>query len=198
MKRKLLILAAMLVAALSQARDIPSPDGKYTIRAEEIITLVDVRTGQTLLVLSNNTAGATRVEVAWAPDSRKIVMVENYPRGSVIFGAWTDSSPRTLLEESMTAHRPAVWHKTLQADADESTVIRRAEQKCGGRLVSEKRVFAGWISSDAIRVKGEMQFSSGERRPYQYTLQFLTNVTGHLDKGGYEGGVIMGRDHRLL
>jgi hypothetical protein len=198
MKRKLLIMVAMLVAALSQAKDIPSPDGKYAIRAEEIITLVEVRSGQTLLVLSNNTAGATRVEVAWAPDSRKIVMVENYPRGSVVFGAWTDSPQQTPSEQSMTAHRPAVWHKTLQADADESAVIRRAEQECGGRLVSEKRVFAGWISSDAIRVKGEMQFTSGKHRPYEYTLQFLTNVTGHLDKGGYEEGVIVGSDHRLL
>jgi len=26
----------------------------------------------------------------------------------------------------------------------------------------------------------------------------MTNVAGHLDKGGYEEGVIVGRDHKLL
>ena len=49
-----------------------------------------------------------------------------------------------------------------------------------------------------IRVKGEMHFSSGKRCAYQYTLHFLTNAVGHLDKGGYEEGVIVGRDHKLL
>ena len=200
MKRTLLITAAMLIAALSQARDIRSPDGKYAVRAEQTITLVDLQTGQTLLVLSDDTTGATRVEVAWAPDSRKVAMVEDYPRGSAVFAAWTDMPNPTLLDQAMRSrpNRPAVWHKTLQADADERAIIHRAEQEFSGRLVSENRVFAGWISPDAIRVKGEMHFSSGKRCAYQYTLYFVTNTVGHLDKGGYEEGVIVGRDHRLL
>ena len=200
MKRTLLITAAMLIAALSQARDIRSPDGKYAVRAEQTITLVDLKSGQTLLVLSDNTTGATRVEIAWAPDSRKVAMVEDYPRGSAVFAAWTDMQNQTLLDQAMSSHPngPASWHKTLQADADESAIIHRAEQQFGGRLVSENRVFAGWISSDAIHVKGEMHFSSGKRCAYQYTLNFVTNAVGHLDRGGYEEGVIIGRDHKLL
>ena len=200
MKRTLLITAAMLIAALSQARDIRSPDGKYAVRAEQTITLVDLQTGQTLLVLSDDTTDATRVEVAWAPDSRKVAMVEDYPRGSAVFAAWTDSPKPTLLDQSFASrpNRPAVWHKTLQADADERAIIHRAEQEFSGRLVSENRVFAGWISPDAIRVKGEMHFSSGKRCAYQYTLYFVINTVGHLDKGGYEEGVIVGRDHSLL
>jgi hypothetical protein len=134
MKRTLLITAAMLIAALSQARDIRSPDGKYAVRAEQTITLVDLQTGQTLLVLSDDTTGATRVEVAWAPDSRKVAMVEDYPRGSAVFAAWTDMPNPTLLDQAMRSrpNRPAVWHKTLQADADERAIIHRAEQSSAG------------------------------------------------------------------
>jgi hypothetical protein len=198
MKTTLFITAAMCAAALSHARDIASPDGKYVVRAEATISLIDVKSGQTLLVLSNNTAGATRVEVAWAPDSRKVAMVEDWPRGSAVFAAWTDTPEQTLLDQGMSRPRPDVWHKTLQADADEKAIIHQAEQEFGGRLVSENRVFAGWLSPDAIRVKGEMHFSSGKSCAYQYTLHFLTNGVGHLDKGGYEEGVIVGRDHKLL
>jgi hypothetical protein len=198
MKIKLFVLVTICVSSLSQAKDVVSPDGKYAVRAEETITLVDVNSGQTLLVLSKNTAGATRVEVAWAPDSRKVAMVEDWPHGSAVFGAWTGTPEKTLLDRVTSSPRPDVWHKTLQADADEKAIIHQAEQQFGGRLVSENRVFAGWLSPDAIRVKGDMHFSSGKRCAYQYTLHFMTNAVGHLDKGGYEEGVIVGRDHKLL
>jgi hypothetical protein len=198
MKIKLFVLVTICVSSLSQARDVVSPDGKYAVRAEATIGLIDVKSGQTLLVLSNNTAGATRAEVAWAPDSRKVAIVEDWPRGSAVFAAWTDTPEQTLLDRVTSSPRPDVWHKTLQADADEKAIIHQAEQEFGGRIVSENRVFAGWLSPDAIRVKGEMHFSSGKRCAYQYTLHFLTNAVGHLDKGGYEEGVIVGRDHKLL
>jgi hypothetical protein len=198
MKIKLFVLVTICVSSLSQAKDVVSPDGKYAVRAEETITLVDVNSGQTLLVLSKSTAEATRVEVAWAPDSRKVAMVEGWPRGSAVFAAWTDTPEQTLLDQATSSPRPDVWHKTLQADADEKAIIHQAEQEFGGRLVSENRVLAGWLSPDAVRVKGEMHFSSGKRCAYQYTLHFLTNAVGHLDKGGYEEGVIVGRDHKLL
>jgi hypothetical protein len=198
MKIKLFVLMTICISSLSQAKNVVSPDGKYAVRAEETITLVDVKSGQTLLVLSKNTAGATRVEVAWASDSRKVAMVEDWPLGSAVFAAWTDTPEQTLLDQATSSPRPDVWHKTLQADADEKAIIHQAEQEFGGRLVSENRVFAGWLSPDAIRVKGEMHFSSGKRCAYQYTLHFLTNAVGHLDKGGYEEGVIVGRDHKLL
>jgi hypothetical protein len=198
MKMKLFVLVTICVSSLSQAKDVVSPDGKYAVRAEETISLVDVKSGQTLLVLSKNTAGATRVEVAWAPDSRKVAMVEDWPHGSAVFGAWTDTPEQTLLDQATSSPRPDVWHKTLQADADEKATIHQAEQEFGDRLVSENRVFAGWVSPDSIKVKGEMHFSSGKRCSYQYTLHFLTNAVGHLDKGGYEEGAIVGRDHKLL
>jgi hypothetical protein len=43
-----------------------------------------------------------------------------------------------------------------------------------------------------------MHFSSGKRCVYEYTIHLLTGVVGHLDRGGYEEGIIVGRDYRLL
>ena len=133
MKIKLFVLVTICVSSLSQAKDVVSPDGKYAVRAEETITLVDVKSGQTLLVLSKNTAGATRVEVAWAPDSRKVAIIEDWPHGSAVFGAWADSLQQRLLNQAFSAHPNEVptWHKTLQADADESAMIHQAEQEFG-------------------------------------------------------------------
>jgi hypothetical protein len=42
MKIKLFVLATICVSALSQAKDVVSPDGKYAVRAEETITLVRI------------------------------------------------------------------------------------------------------------------------------------------------------------
>ena len=40
-----------------------------------------------------------------------------------------------------------------------------AQRRFGGLVVAESRVFAGWISNDAIRVKGEIRLSNGSAAP---------------------------------
>ena len=70
----------------------------YAIRAENSISLVDLESGSTLLVLDKDASGESRVEVAWAPNSMKVAIVEDEARGSVVLGAWTD-------ERSI----PAIW-----------------------------------------------------------------------------------------
>jgi hypothetical protein len=188
MKNQIAIIAAILICVFtSEARaarnPVPSPDGKYGIKAGAALVLVD-STGRELLVLVANTSGATRVEVAWAPDSKKVAVVENFARGSAVFAAWLGES--------------GVWHKTLQSDEDQAGIVRMAQQRCGGRLVSENRTFAGWSSDDAIRVKGDMTFSLGKKCAYQYTLGFAPGAVGRLDRGGYEEGIIVGHNYNLL
>jgi hypothetical protein len=90
MKRNLTVAAALLIAALCQARDVRSPNGSYAIRAENSISLVDLESGSTLLVLDKDASGESRVEVAWAPNSMKVAIVEDDARGSVVLRAWTD------------------------------------------------------------------------------------------------------------
>jgi hypothetical protein len=151
-------------------------------------------------VLDKDAAGEQRVEVAWAPDSRKVAVVEDDARGSVVLGAWTDSTPATLLDKAFSSHpdQPGLWHKALQ-DENEKGVFADAERRFGGRVVKESRVFAGWIGNDSLRVKGEIHLSSGKNCAYQYVVQFHTNVIGHLSKAGFEeGGVLVGRDHQIL
>jgi hypothetical protein len=199
MKTQMTLAAALLVAAISYAKDVRSPNGRYAIRAEASISLVDTRSGETLLVLDKDASGESRVEVAWAPDSRKVAIVEDDPHGSVVLGAWTDSPHATLLDKAFASHpdSPALWHKTVQDD-NERGIFAEAQRRFGGRVVKESRVFAGWITDDSLRVKGEIHLSSGKSCAYQYVVQFHTNVIGHLSKAGFEEGVLVGRNHQLL
>jgi hypothetical protein len=185
MKRNLTVAAALLIAALCQARDVRSPNGSYAIRAENSISLVDLESGSTLLVLDKDPSGESRVEVASAPNSMKVAIVENDARGSVVLGAWTDersvpadlaSDPQFLKGPSDVVGRPATWHKAIQED-------------------NERAI---WISNDAIKVKGEIRLSNGKRCAYQYVAQFNPNVVGHLSKARFKQGVLVGRDHQLL
>ena len=171
MKRNLTVAAALLIAALCQARDVRSPNGSYAIRVENSISLVDLESGSTLLVLDQDASGESRVEVAWAPNSMKVAIVEDEARGSVVLGAWTDeriipadmaSDPEFLKGPSDVVGRPATWHKTIQDD-NEKAIFSEAQRRFGGLVVAESRVFAGWISNDAIRVKGEIRLSNGKR-----------------------------------
>jgi hypothetical protein len=93
--------------------------------------------------------------------------------------------------------RPATWHKTIQDD-NEKAIFSEAQRRFGGLVVAESRVFAGWISNDAIRVKGEIRLSNGKRCAYQYVAQFNPNVVGHLSKAGFKQGVLVGRNHQFL
>jgi hypothetical protein len=206
MKRNLTVAAALLIAALCQARDVRSPNGSYAIRAENSISLVDLESGSTLLVLDQDASGESRVEVAWAPNSMKVAIVEDDARGSVVLGAWTDersipadmaSDPEFLKGPSDVVGRPGTWHKTIQDD-NEKAIFSEAQRRFGGLVVAESRVFAGWISNDAIRVKGEIRLSSGKRCAYQYVAQFNPNVVGHLSKAGFKQGVLVGRNHQFL
>jgi Tol biopolymer transport system component len=193
MKRRWLTTLIVLSTSLCQARDVVSPDGNYAVRAQESITLVNVKTGQQLLVLTRNTQGVSRVEVAWSPDSRKVALIKDYPRGSEIIAAWASPSTANLVGQSMEQ-----WHKTLDTDEEAVPFTRRAEKEFSGRLTSENRVFKGWASSDAIRVQGTMHFASGKQCQYQYLLEFHPNAVTHLDRGGYEEGAIVGKDFTML
>jgi hypothetical protein len=168
--------------------------------------LVDLESGNTLLVLDKDASGESRVEVAWAPNSMKVAIVEDDAHGSVVLGAWTDersvpadmaSDPQFLKDPSDVVGRPATWHKAIQED-NERAIFSEAQRRFGGLVVAESRLFAGWISKDAIKVKGEIRLSNGKRCGYQYVAQFNPNVVGHLSKSGFKQGVLVGRDHRLL
>jgi len=173
--------AALMLTALSvHARNVTSPDGRFAVRAEAEILLID-SAGEPLLTLIRNTAADTRVEVAWSTDSRRVVIVENTARSCDIIAAYQDAG---------------VWHKTIELDSDQAALIRQAQLDVGGRLVSEQQTLGQWVSETAVQVHGTMTFSSGHHVAYQYVLEFGTGP-GRLDRGGYEEGVIRGVRYQL-
>ncbi|HTD16596.1 MAG TPA: hypothetical protein VK673_15540 [Chthoniobacterales bacterium] len=179
---KTLFIILMLAAVSARANDSLSPNRQYAIRAQNVITLIDAKSQQPLLMLDHDTNGLVKVEIAWAPDSTKVGIILSAPRGSAVVGAWFDGS---------------TWHKTIELDADSAGFTQRAEAECGGRLVSEGRSFCAWETATALRVQGTMKFVSGRECNYQYLLQFEPAATVHLDVGGFEEGALVPKDFRL-
>ena len=181
MKTQLVYAAASIfLAVASQAKDVRSPDGRFAVRAEATILLVDA-SGASILTLVRDTSGDAKVEVAWSPDSQHVVVVENDVRGSGIVAAWKDQA----------------WHKTIELDQDQAGIVQAEQTQLHGRLVAEHRKLTGWISPSEVAVKGEMTFSSGGKYAYGYTLVFRPGP-GRLDRGGYEEGELIGKDYRSL
>src|SRR5690349_8570026 len=99
-----LIFGALLLGALSaRAETIPSPDRQFTVTTGDQIEVTDATVP--VLTLVRSTTGVKRIEGAWSPDSRRVVVVEGYARGSGVFGAW---------------HNGSTWHKTLEDDDGEA------------------------------------------------------------------------------
>src|SRR5271165_2032804 len=74
------LAAGILLGAVpSQGKDVRSPDGQFAVRAESAISLVN-SSGALILTLVRDTTGDAKVEVAWSPDSRHVVVVENGER----------------------------------------------------------------------------------------------------------------------
>src|SRR5260370_28945540 len=146
--------ALLLTAFSSNARDLRSPDGRFAVRAESAISLID-SSGKQILTLVRNTAGDTKVEVAWSPDSRRVIVVESSQRGSGIVAAWRDET----------------WHKTLEMDEDQAGIVQQKQMQFG-RLIAEHRKVAGWITPTEVQVKGEMMFSGGRQYDSGYPLTF--------------------------
>jgi hypothetical protein len=122
MENKILITAAAMLVTAAQAKGAHSPDRQVAICAEATISLVDSR-GNEILMLERDTQGDQKVEVAWSPGSRHVVIVENGIRDSAITAAWKDE----------------VWHKTIEVD---HAPIRKE----GDRLIGEHRKFV-WLAA---------------------------------------------------
>jgi len=179
MKASILFLYLALVTS-ALAEKYPSPDQKWSVTTGQAVVLTDA-SGAPVLTIDNNAAAAHLVQALWAPDSKRVVIVENYPRGSGIFAAWFDGKS---------------WDKTLQKDEDGAAAIKQA-QGSRGRLQAEARLAKSWIDEKSVLIQGEFQFSNGNSRAYHYILEF-TDQPGKRDQGGYLEGVIKGTHYELL
>ena len=178
-----LALAALLLSAWPptlRADVVGSPDRRFAVQVGSSVDVVDAE-GQNEVRLVARVTGAQRVDVRWSPDSTRVVVAVDYPRGSGIFAAWNDG---------------AAWHKTLEPD---ELPVARVARAAGvtGRLVAEQRGLGDWVSPVALTVNGELAFSGGQKVAYAYTLAFVATA-GTPDRGGYEEGVLKGLSYRLV
>jgi hypothetical protein len=180
MKAFIVFLYFMLAGSLL-AQKYPSPDQKWSVTTGQSVVLAD-SSGSPVLTIDNNAAAAHLVQVLWSPDSKRVVVVEDYGRGSGLLAAWFDGK---------------TWDKTLQKDEDGAAAIKQAQGSAGGRLQAEARLAKSWIDEKSVLIQGELHFSNGNSRSYHYILEF-TDQPGKRDKGGYLEGVIKGTHYELL
>jgi hypothetical protein len=163
-----------------EPKQIPAPDGAYVLEISEAIRVVNSGNSSSL-TLATNLEGVHRVDAKWSPDSRRVVVVISYTRGSGVEAAYIDGSG---------------WHKALQPDTDLPTDELTRQAGASGRLTSQSCRLGDWLDSRRIRVTGELIFSGQKKVPYEYTLVF-TSEPGRLDRGGFEEGVIKGIEYRV-
>ena len=180
MKASILFLYLAL-AGLSFAQEYPSTDHKWSVTTGQSVVLADA-SGAPVLTIDNNAAAVHLVQVLWSPDSKRVVVVEDYGRGSGLFAAWFDGK---------------TWDKTVQTDEDGAAAIKQALSAAGGRLQAEARLARSWIDEKSVLIEGEFHFSSGASREFHYILEF-TDSGGKRDRGGYLEGVIKGTHYELL
>ena len=163
-----------------EPKQIPAPDGSYSLEISDEVRVVNSG-GSPSLTLASNLEGVQRIDAKWSPDSRRVVVVISYTRGSGVEAAYLDGSG---------------WHKALQPDTDLPTDELTRQAGVSGRLVSQSCRLGDWLDSQRIRVTGELIFSGQKKVPYGYTLAF-TGEPGHLDRGGFEEGVIKGIEYHV-
>ena len=163
-----------------EPKQIPAPDGSYTLDISDEVRVVNSG-GSASLTLASNLEGVQHVDAKWSPDSRRVVVVISYTRGSGVEAAYLDGSG---------------WHKALLSDTDLPTDELARQAGVSGRLVSQSCGLGDWLDSRRISVTGELILSGQKKVPYGYTLVF-TGEPGHLDRGGFEEGVIKGIEYHV-
>lgn len=146
----LAILGALAITA--QARDIWAPDKSALIEAGSSVALVD---GKTDLTLIHNANLAKKIEVSWSPDSKKVLVIESFARGSGVFGAYHDNYG---------------WHKVSEPDSDMAKIAGESN----GGIIAESRSLKEWNE-----IQGDMTFRNGRCKRFKYSLRWtpegLTN-----------------------
>jgi len=152
--------AALLTTAFAaKSAEANSPDGLYSIESSRSgVSLLDAK-GQPLVTLIRSTTGGTKIDISWAPTSKRVVVATNSPLGSAIVAAWTDDNGAT-------------WRKTLEPDADLTNIANQAQRDAGSRLIAESLTLGDWGSPDELQVKGNMKFSNHMKAEFSYGLEF--------------------------
>ena len=175
--------ALLLTAFTGKSTEANSPDGLYSIQSSRSVSLVDSK-GQSLITLIQSTTGNTKIEVSWAPTSKRVVVATNS-------ALWVRQSsgpgPTTMVP---------TWRKCLELDADQTAIINQPQRDAGSRLVAESLTLGDWGSPNELQVKGSMTFSNHKQAEFSYVLEFKSGI-GKLDRRGYEEGILVAKDYKF-
>jgi len=177
----ILILASLFVSNLAWAvnsltpQRIPAPNNSSALEISDGIRVVDSG-GSSLVTLTSDLEGVQQVDAKWSADSRLVVVVISYNRGSGVEAAYFDGSS---------------WHKTLQSDSDLPVDELSRQGGTSGRLIAQHCRLGDWLDPRRITVTGDLIFPGQKRVAYGYTLIF-TGGPVYLDRGGFEEGAIKG------
>jgi len=161
-------LLLLTTAFSAKSTEANSPDGLYSIQSSRSgVSLVDSK-GQSLITLIRSTTGGTKIEISWAPTSKRVVVATNSALGSAIVAAWTDDNGAT-------------WRKALEPDADQTTIANQAQRDARSRLIAESLTLGDWRSPDELQVKGNMKFSNHTQAEFSYSLEFGSGVLAAKD-----------------
>jgi hypothetical protein len=153
----------LLTAFTAKSTEANSPDGLYSIQnSRSGVWLVDSK-GLPLITLIPAMTSGTKIEISWAPTSKRVVVATNSPLGSAIVAAWSDDNGAT-------------WRKALEADADQTTIANQAQREAGSRLIAESLTLGNWGSPEELQVKGSMKFSNHMQAEFSYSLEFKEGV----------------------
>jgi hypothetical protein len=153
----------LLTAFTAKSTETNSPDGLYSIQnSRPGVWLVDSK-GLPLIKLIPSMTSDTKIEISWAPTSKRVIAATNSPLGSAIVAAWTDDNGAT-------------WRKAQEADADQTTIANQAQRDAGSRLIAESLTLGDWGSPDELQVKGSMKFSNHKQAEFSYNLEFQEGV----------------------
>lgn len=162
MKTPVALLAFAALPAV--ASDFNSPNQRSSVQANDAVSVSDQ--GQTALVLDPQPQGVKSLDVSWSPDSTRVLVVENYPKGSAVIGAWKDAGG---------------WHKSVQESA---RVMKGIKGTAGVSVTTESRLVEDWPLSDCARVRWDVRFSNGTSIRYVYLLRFTPNLSPP-NRGGF-------------
>jgi hypothetical protein len=194
MKHILLLILLLVPGRYCQAaKQVDSPDGAWTLKQMPLKTLTgDATQGIGVFATSGGEAAATipvktlncvtGITIRWSPDSRKVAVVERFPRGTLITAAWFDGEK---------------WYSTIQEDRDLDTLLAKAEE-IGSKKHGYKTETADlgkWVYSDTIEVNGVLGYLGYRDVSYSYHIEIVPG--SYPVSGGYEVGALKYSDYHV-
>jgi hypothetical protein len=150
-------------AITAKSTGATSPDGLYSIQSSRSeVSLVDSQ-GQSLITLIPSMTGGTKIEISWAPTSKRVVVANEQRFGLGNRRGLDRRQWRDLEESSRTRRLPNQYCKS-------SPTGRGKPINC--RIAYVRRLGI----PDELQIKGNMKFSNHKQAEFSCGIEFGSGV----------------------